>query len=38
MKLVKNSTKKTKAANSNYNNSKYNAVKYGIFSKHTVMH
>lgn len=38
MKLVKNSTKKTKVANSNYDSSKYNAVKYGIFSKHTVMH
>lgn len=31
MKLVKNSTKKTKVANSNYDSSKYNAVKYGIF-------
>ena len=38
MKLVKNSNTKSKAANSNYNSSKYNAVKYGIFSKHTVMH
>ena len=38
MKLVKNSSTKSKAANSNYNSSKYNAVKYGIFSKHTVMH
>lgn len=38
MKLVKNSNTKSKAANSNYNSSKYNAVKYGIFSKNAVMH
>ena len=38
MKLVKNSTKKTNVVNSNYDSSKYNALKYGIFSKHTVMH
>ena len=38
MKLVKNSSTKSKPANSNYDSSKYNAVKYGIFSKHTVMH
>ena len=38
MKLVENSSTKSKPANSNYNSSKYNAVKYGIFSKHTVMH
>lgn len=37
MKLVKNSTKKTKVANSNYNSSKYNATKYGVFSKNAVM-
>ena len=38
MKLVKNSSTKSKQVNSNYDSSKYNAVKYGIFSKYTVMH
>ena len=37
MKLVKSSTKKTKVANNNYNASKNNAIKYGIFAKNTVM-
>ena len=37
MKLVKSSSKKTKVANSNYNASKNNAIKYGIFAKNTVM-
>lgn len=38
MKVVKNSSKESKVANSNYNSSKNNAVKYGIFAKHAVMH
>ena len=38
MKLVKETAEKSKVANSNYNASKKNAVKYGIFAKHTVMH
>lgn len=38
MKLIKNSNKKSKVANSNYNASKHNAMKYGIFAKNTVMH
>ena len=38
MKVVKNCSKKSKVANSNYDSSKNNAVKYGIFAKHAVMH
>ena len=39
MKLVKNNSKKSPpASNNNYQASKYNATKFGIFAKHTVMH
>jgi len=39
MKLVKNNSKKSPPANNNnYEKCKYNATKFGIFSKHSVMH
>jgi hypothetical protein len=39
MKLVKNNSKKSPPANnSNYEKCKYNATKFGIFAKHSVMH
>ena len=39
MKLVKNNSKKSSPAkNDNYEKCKYNATKFGIFSKHSVMH